>query len=121
MPQTALESKQRALLHHLVALTAQQASALDRGGVVLLTHLSDLRGRAIRDAAPYVPPQVAWEPELASLVAQAQARADDLQRSIHTCMAAVRRDLAALTHHQHATHYLSGALPAGERGGTWQA
>lgn len=89
-----------------MALSEQQAHALDRGDAALLIRLSELRGKAVSDSAAYLPPVTPWDPELAELVEQARERAEGLQQSIRACMATVRRDLATLTHHQRARRLL---------------
>jgi hypothetical protein len=113
--------RQRALLEQLVALSDQQEYALDSGDMDLLMRLSQLRGKVVGDAAPYLPPQMAWDAELAGLVTHVQERSEDLQQSIRACMAVVRRDLAALTHNQQVTRYLTDAIPSGAGDGTWTA
>ncbi len=111
MLNTPVEDRQRALLEELASLNERQARALDTGDMALLARLSDLRGQTVNRAMTYLPPETPWAPELAALVARVGERSDDLQQSIHACMAVVRRDLATLTHHQQATQYLSDAIP----------
>lgn len=117
--------RQRALLEQLVTLSDRQEYALDTGDMALLTQLSELRGKVVGEAADYLPPHTAWAPELAGLVTHVQERSEELQQSIHACMAAVRRDLAALTRKRQMTHYLTDAIPPNavlKRGdGTWTA
>lgn len=110
---------QRALLERLLNLTAQQEAALNGGDMLLLTYLSEERSRAVQLSAPYLPPQTAWCPELAELAAHAKERSDDLQHAIQACMAAVRRELVALTDRRQVGHYLGGATP--RRNAKWQA
>ncbi len=111
MLDTPVEGRQRALLEQLAALNDRQAQALDAGDMASFARLSDLRGQMVSEALAYLPPHTPWAPELATLVAQVRERSEDLQQSIHACMAVVRRDLATLTRRQQATRYLSGALP----------
>jgi len=122
MLDTPVEGRQRALLEQLAALNDRQAQALDTGDMTSFTRLSDLRGQAVSEALAYLPPHTPWAPALATLAAQVRERSEDLQQSIHTCMAVVRRDMAALTQRQQATQYLSGALPhdAGDPRPSWR-
>lgn len=96
---------QRTLLLHLDNLTIEQERALDAGDLDGLNRLSDQRSRTVSEAAAYLPPYAALEPELADLAAEVQARAESLQHQIGACMVAIRRELLDLNRQQQVIRY----------------
>lgn len=110
---------QRDLLERLLDLTTQQEEALNRGDMLMLTHLSEQRAREVQQTAAFVPPRIAWNPDLEDLALHVKERSDDLQHALRACMAAVRRELVALTDQRQVSQYLTSA--AARRGATWQA
>ena len=110
---------QRDVLERLLDLTAQQEAALNQGDMLMLTHLSEQRTREVQQNAAVLPPQTAWSAELEELALHVKERSDDLQHALRACMAAVRRELVALTDQSQVGSYLTGVTA--RRGATWQA
>lgn len=110
---------QRDVLERLLDLTMQQEEALNRGDMLLLTHLSEQRTREVQHTAAYLPPQMAWSAEVEELALHVKERSADLQHALCACMVAVRRELVALTDHRQVSQYLSSATA--RRGAKWQA
>jgi hypothetical protein len=113
-----IQAAQRALLERLLDLTIEQEHALNAGDMQVLRQLSDVRSRAVQDAAAYLPPRLAWDPSVADLAAMVYQRSDGLQVQLRQCMAHVRRQLAELSKRQQLAMYFGNA-PA-RRGASWK-
>ncbi len=123
MQQTADEmdqaAQQRALLTCLDQLTTMQEHALNSGDLPALNQLSEERARVVREAALFVPPCAEWDPRVVDLALHVKARSENLQNEVRACMAAVRRELVALTKRSQVTHYLASGTA--RRGAAWRA
>lgn len=115
---TSVSDAQRALLERLLELTDDQARALKMGDLLRMSQISELRKATIQHAEAYLPPNLAWEPELADLVAVVKHNTECLQQSTVACMARVRRNLVQITQGAQVLHYL-GREPVGQ-GASWQ-
>lgn len=110
--------KQFALLSDLDDITVQQEAALNAGDLAALNRLSEHRARIVSDAAPFVPPALAWDPRVHDLALCVRDRSNILQRAICDCMASLRNELVALTDRQRIGGYYAARAP--RRGVTWQ-
>lgn len=115
---TTAPQRQRALLLCLDEITDLQEQALESGDLLALNQLSERRAQAVRAAADYVPPALDWDAETEALALHVKVRSESLQQSIRSCMAAIRKELVALTERQHVAQYL--APSASRRGAKWQ-
>lgn len=116
-PATAALRRQRELLLFLDESASLQEQALDAGNLIELINLSERHAAAVRAAAEYVPPAVAWHPELEDMTVQIRDRAESLQHAIRDCMVMVRKELVALTEQERLTDYV--APNTTRQGATW--
>jgi len=107
---TTAAPEQLALLQRLDDLTALQERALAEGDILALGGISEQRAAAVRAAAAFVPPAMPWAPEVLARAAEVKERADALQRSIQSCMTAVRKELLALNNRQRVGGYLQNEM-----------
>jgi hypothetical protein len=105
-PEVSVSEMQHSLLARLLAITDEQAVALNADDIALFERLSEHRSAAVQEAAAYLPPQRAWDPALAEQVESLRSRSEQLQREIRLRMADVRRALVELSRRGHVTQYL---------------
>lgn len=112
MSETTTPRQQRALLECLDEITDLQEQALNTGDLLALTQLSERRAQAVRAAAAFVPPAMAWDADTQAFALHVKVRSESLQQSIRSCMADIRKELVALTERQRVAQYLAPGTAA---------
>ena len=108
---TDTSSAQREVLERLLDLTGQQEQALDKGDIMGLNRLSELRLQTVKSASEILPPRQPWAPEVRELADAVQESTTRLQQSTVACMAKVRRQLVQLTANRRLAQYVTPSTP----------